>query len=98
MKGPKQTSLFLIFFVSIVYGQPLPPAKADGFVYGKHRVDWDAIQIEAFVDPVCPDSRDAWPPLRQVLSLYGDHVWLVVHLLPLPSVFSLSLNIVVFFF
>ncbi|KAF4388456.1 hypothetical protein F8388_012433, partial [Cannabis sativa] len=80
----QSTFLFFLLSVSIVYAQPLPPPKFDGFVYGKHRVDWDAIQIEAFLDPVCPDSRDAWPPLKQVLALYGDRVWLLVHLLPLP--------------
>ncbi|XP_062097568.1 uncharacterized protein LOC133803514 [Humulus lupulus] len=93
MKGPnyatsvlQSTFVFFVFIlsVSIVYAQSLPPAKSDGFVYGKHRVDWDAIQIEAFVDPVCPDSRDAWPALKQVLDRYGDRVWLLVHLLPLP--------------
>lgn len=86
--------LFLFIFVSKSYvcAQSLPPAKLDGFVYEKHRVDWDAILIEAFVDPVCPDSRDAWPALKQVLQQYGSRVALVVHLLPLPSVNSLSIG------
>jgi protein-disulfide isomerase len=53
-------------------------------VYGTHLVDWDAILIEAFFDPICPDSRDGWPPLKQVLEHYGSRVHLVVHLLPLP--------------
>ncbi|PON73432.1 Thioredoxin-like fold containing protein [Parasponia andersonii] len=90
MQGPRYTTLilqlafFLFFFVSVIYAQSLPPAKSDGFVYGNHRVDWDAILIEAFLDPVCPDSRDAWPPLKQALAHYGDRVRLIVHLLPLP--------------
>ena len=97
MKQPKQSTLvfqsvsvflFFLVFVFVAHGQSLlPPAKSDGFVYGKrHKVDWDAIMIEAFFDPVCPDSRDSWPPLKQALAYYGDRVWLVVHLLPLPSV------------
>lgn len=78
-------SLLLLFVSnSVVSGQTLPPAKLDGFVYGKHRVDFDSILIEAFFDPVCPDSRDAWPALKQALSYYGHRVYLVVHLLPLP--------------
>ncbi|KAH7523474.1 uncharacterized protein LOC107422866 [Ziziphus jujuba] len=80
--------LFLLLFILVsksnVCAQALPPAKLDGFVYGRHRVNWDAILIEAFVDPVCPDSRDAWPPLKQALEHYGSRVALVVHLLPLP--------------
>ncbi|KAL5557812.1 hypothetical protein UlMin_034023 [Ulmus minor] len=89
MQGPKHTPLLLrsaliFFFVSVVCSQSLPPAKLDGFVYGEHRIDWDAILIEAFFDPVCPDSRDAWPPLKQALDYYGDRVALVLHLLPLP--------------
>lgn len=88
-----QSALFvLIFFLSYVCAQSLPPAKADGFVYGGHLLDSDVILIEAFFDPVCPDSRDGWPPLKQVLQNYGHSVQLVVHLLPLPSV-SLFISI-----
>ncbi|KAL5778264.1 hypothetical protein ACOSP7_011190 [Xanthoceras sorbifolium] len=68
----------------IVKAQSLPPTKPDGFVYKNRRVDLDTIVVEAFFDPVCPDSRDAWPPLKQVLDHYGSRVSLVVHLLPLP--------------
>ncbi|EXB81514.1 hypothetical protein L484_014322 [Morus notabilis] len=93
MKAPKHMTpmlrsaffFFFFFFVSVVSGQSLPPAKLDGFVFGSHQVDFDAILIEAFFDPVCPDSRDSWPALKQVLSFYGDRVYLVLHLLPLPS-------------
>ncbi|XP_010061103.2 uncharacterized protein LOC104448872 [Eucalyptus grandis] len=64
--------------------QSLPPARFDGFVYAEHRVDARTVVIEAFLDPVCPDSRDSWPPLKQAVDHYGPRVWLVVHLLPLP--------------
>ncbi|KAF8022662.1 hypothetical protein BT93_F0240 [Corymbia citriodora subsp. variegata] len=79
--------------------QSLPPSKFDGFVYAEHRVDSGTIVIEAFLDPVCPDSRDSWPPLKQAVDYYGPRVWLVVHLLPLPYhdnayVASRALNIV----
>ncbi|ESR48486.1 hypothetical protein CICLE_v10002332mg [Citrus x clementina] len=79
-------SALLCFFVfnSCSKSQSTPPAKYDGFFYANHPVDSDAIIIEAFFDPVCPDSRDAWPPLKQALQHYGPHVSLVVHLLPLP--------------
>ncbi|XP_030443864.1 uncharacterized protein LOC115666235 [Syzygium oleosum] len=72
------------FAASGVAAQSLPPPRRDGFVYTDGRVDSDTVVVEAFLDPVCPDSRDAWPPLKQALRYYGPRVWLVVHLLPLP--------------
>ncbi|XP_030950805.1 uncharacterized protein LOC115974543 [Quercus lobata] len=76
--------MFLIFYVVNVGAQTLPPARTDGFVYKNHQVNSDTIIIEAFYDPVCPDSRDSWPPLKKALHYFGSHTWLVVHLLPLP--------------
>ncbi|XVE94510.1 hypothetical protein REPUB_Repub02eG0014800 [Reevesia pubescens] len=79
---------YLFVYVNVcqrtVKAQSLPPAKYDGFVYTNHRVDSDTIMIEAFFDPVCPDSRDAWAPLKQAIQHYGSRVSLIVHLLPLP--------------
>lgn len=69
-----------------VQSQNLPPARYDGFVYENRQGDLDSILVEAFFDPVCPDSRDSWPPLKEALKHYGSRVWLVVHLLPLPWV------------
>ncbi|KAI4388486.1 hypothetical protein MLD38_000809 [Melastoma candidum] len=60
------------------------PAKAYGFVYSDHAVHSDTIKIEAFFDPICPDSAGAWGPLKEALDYYGTRVWLVVHLFPLP--------------
>ncbi|XP_019414675.1 PREDICTED: uncharacterized protein LOC109326443 [Lupinus angustifolius] len=63
----------------------IPPAKSDGFGYKIHSINLDSILIEAFYDPLCPDSRDSWPPLKKALHHYGHHrVSLIVHLLPLP--------------
>ncbi|WCJ35046.1 Alba DNA/RNA-binding protein [Euphorbia peplus] len=62
----------------------LPPAKYDGFLYKVGEVDSDSILIEAFFDPVCPDSRDTWPALKQVIHHYGSRASLILHLLPLP--------------
>lgn len=67
-----------------VQSQNLPPARYDGFVYENRQGDLNSILVEAFFDPVCPDSRDSWPPLKEALKHYGSRVWLVVHLLPLP--------------
>lgn len=82
--------LSFVFFIVVCFSairansQSLPPARPDGFVYSTHPVDSDTIIIEAFLDPVCPDSRDAWWPLKKTLDHYGPRLWLIVHLLPLP--------------
>ncbi|KAK4779139.1 hypothetical protein SAY86_006667 [Trapa natans] len=76
--------LSLLFLAVVVYSQSLPPAKYDGFVYTKGRVVRDPVRIEAFLDPLCPYSRDSWPPLKKAADHYGPRVWLIVHLLPLP--------------
>ncbi|KAF5190751.1 Thioredoxin superfamily protein [Thalictrum thalictroides] len=61
------------------------PAKFDGFVYKNYGQSKDnIIMIEAFFDPVCPDSRDAWPPLKKALQHYGSRLSLIVHPFPLP--------------
>ncbi|KAI4316981.1 hypothetical protein L6164_024898 [Bauhinia variegata] len=82
-----ESVLLLISFSCFVFkglADYIPPAKLDGFVYENRALNYDTILIEAFYDPVCPDSRDSWPPLKKALSYYGDRVSLVVHLLPLP--------------
>ncbi|CAM0907895.1 unnamed protein product [Alopecurus aequalis] len=69
-------------------GAQLPiPARTDGFVWGKAPGPaWGgAVVVEAFFDPVCPDSRDAWPQLQKAVDHYGaGRVAVVVHLFPLP--------------
>jgi hypothetical protein len=87
------STLFLFFFFIIlnissgfVNSQSIiPPARFDGFVY-KNRLstDIDSIAIEAFLDPVCPDSRDSWPPLKRAIEYYGSRVSLLVHPFALP--------------
>ncbi|KAL2895334.1 putative 2-isopropylmalate synthase [Bienertia sinuspersici] len=63
----------------------LIPAKFDGFVHGNpKKFNPESILIEAFFDPVCPDTRDSWPPLKKVLHFYGSKVSLIVHPFPLP--------------
>ncbi|KAK1321781.1 hypothetical protein QJS10_CPA03g02316 [Acorus calamus] len=79
----------LILFVLIAHlsiwtvnAQSSIPARYDGFVYG--RAKEDSIVIEAFFDPICPDSRDSWPPLKRVIEDYSPHVSLIVHPFALP--------------
>ncbi|KAF8691362.1 hypothetical protein HU200_040493 [Digitaria exilis] len=57
-----------------------------GFVYGgKPPALGETVVVEAFLDPLCPDSRDTWPTLKEVVDHYGGRVSVVVHLFPLPS-------------
>lgn len=85
-------SLFLSLLLNLTTLQPKcavkalqTPAKFDGFVYGNaKKFNPESILIEAFFDPVCPDSRDAWPPLKELLHLYGPKLSLIVHPFPLP--------------
>ncbi|XP_031115947.1 uncharacterized protein LOC116019760 [Ipomoea triloba] len=74
----------MLIFVQASYGQAPIPTRQDGFWYEERVARVDSVMIEAFFDPVCPDSRDSWPPLKQALSHYGSRVSLVVHPFPLP--------------
>ncbi|XP_021756576.1 uncharacterized protein LOC110721683 [Chenopodium quinoa] len=68
----------------VVEAQVIPP-NFDGFVHGNPRkFNPKRILIEAFFDPLCPDTRDSWPPLKHALHHYGSKVSLVVHPFPLP--------------
>lgn len=62
---------------------PIPP-KPEGFVYGCAPACTDSIVVDAFLDPLCPDSRDSWPPLKRALDYYSPRISLVVHPFPLP--------------
>nr|GLL48428.1 uncharacterized protein LOC109170243 [Ipomoea trifida] len=74
----------VLTFVPTGYGQVPIPTRQDGFWYEERVAGVDSVLIEAFFDPVCPDSRDSWPPLKQALSNYGSRVSLVVHPFALP--------------
>ncbi|GMH30722.1 hypothetical protein Nepgr_032565 [Nepenthes gracilis] len=80
--------LFLLLLLNQqtgVQAQGLIPDNFDGFVYGKKSgFNPETVMIEAFFDPVCPDTRDSWAPLKQALKFYGPRVSLIVHPFALP--------------
>ncbi|KAK4429424.1 hypothetical protein Salat_1242800 [Sesamum alatum] len=76
--------LTLLCLLSPNSGQSSIPSKQDGFWYGQKTGKEEAVLIEAFFDPVCPDTRDSWPPLKNAIQQYGSRVSLVVHTFPLP--------------
>ncbi|CAH1435418.1 unnamed protein product [Lactuca virosa] len=82
---PVASLLILSFAVVLIRSQSIYPSRYDGFVYKKRAASTDTVLIEAFYDPVCPDSRDSWAPLKQAVDHYGPTVVsLIVHTFPLP--------------
>uniref|UniRef100_A0A0D6R6T8 Uncharacterized protein n=1 Tax=Araucaria cunninghamii TaxID=56994 RepID=A0A0D6R6T8_ARACU len=59
------------------------PSRYDGFVY-RDRIFPNSVLVEAFFDPLCPDSRDSWWPLKEVLHYYRDNITFIVHPFALP--------------
>lgn len=57
-----------------------------GFVYRNSRASPDSIFIGVLFDPVCSDSRDAWPPPKQSVDHYGFRLSIIVHPFALLSV------------
>ncbi|KAI3725508.1 hypothetical protein L1987_65298 [Smallanthus sonchifolius] len=86
--------LILNYSAVLVPSQSIIPSRYDGFVYRKRAASTSTVLIEAFYDPVCPDSRDSWPPLKQAVDHYSPSlVSLIVHTFPLPLVQLLSRSI-----
>ncbi|GER40854.1 thioredoxin superfamily protein [Striga asiatica] len=78
--GSKKLSVVLLLLLCLLS----PIAGQNGLWYGDKSLKAGQILIEAFFDPVCPDSRNSWPPLKEVLKYYGDRVKLITRLFPLP--------------
>lgn len=76
---------FILFFSSEL--SPVNssiPGKFDGFIYGNNPAREDSIIVEAFMDPICSDSRDSWEPLKLAFEHYSPSIFLMVHPFPLP--------------
>lgn len=95
-------NIIIVFLVEIGKAQATIPARYDGFVYSLPDGP-DFISIEAFLDPVCPDSRDSWLPLKQLVHHYASSILLIVHPFSLPLVpsflspFTFSFCLIYFF-
>ncbi|CAL5087079.1 unnamed protein product [Urochloa decumbens] len=74
------------YYLLVLQAQASAPPRYDGFAYGGGAAAaWkDAVLVEAFLDPLCPDSRDAWHPLKLAVERYAPRVSLIVHPFPLP--------------
>ncbi|KAJ0967872.1 hypothetical protein J5N97_024789 [Dioscorea zingiberensis] len=70
--------------IAVSVAQIKLPRKYDGFPYSDDEAGEGSIMVEAFLDPLCPDSKDSWSPLKQALHYYSPNVSLIVHPFPLP--------------
>jgi hypothetical protein len=74
------------YYLLVLQAQASVPPRYDGFAYGGGAAAaWkDTVLVEAFLDPLCPDSRDAWEPLKSAVERYAPRVSLIVHPFLLP--------------
>ncbi|KZV16541.1 hypothetical protein F511_11373 [Dorcoceras hygrometricum] len=81
----RNNTRFLLFLCTFLIGaRSQSLVKQEGFWFGDQPASAESILVEAFFDPVCPDTRDSWPPLRKAVEHYGSAVSLVVYTFPLP--------------
>ena len=76
-------SICILLLVGLSTAQIPIPDRPLGFPYGPEANS--LVELDAFLDLACPDSRDAWPTLRQVADHYGvSNLRLNILMFPLP--------------
>jgi len=73
--------LFVILYLTSVFAQYSIPSRKQGFASGPADA---ALQLEAYVDLLCPDSAGAWPKMKELKQHYGDDLNLIVQIMELP--------------
>nr|AOS49624.1 hypothetical protein [Davallia tyermanii] len=73
----------LLLAVAQVAGSIPIPRRYDGFVFNASSSS-SPVLLEAFFDPLCPDSADAWPVVKKIAQYFQDDLLLIVHPFPLP--------------
>lgn len=58
------------------------PVRYDGFVLNPDARN--AVVLEKFIDPLCPDCKQAWPVIQEVLEHYGPVLKFIGHPFPNP--------------
>ncbi|GFS22962.1 thioredoxin superfamily protein [Elysia marginata] len=77
-------STFVTICVSMTAGQLSIPARSLGFVYGGSDQKPE-VQVVAYLDPTCPDSKAVFPTLLKLAQHYrSEQVQLRMHLHNLP--------------
>jgi len=72
----------LCSLVTLVRAQVPIPNRPDG--YGLSGPASAPIVFEAFFDLLCPDSKESWPVMQQMMSHYADQLHFRLHTFPLP--------------
>jgi len=75
--------LFVVLVGVILHANAQPPIPQ---YYPGHSQGspYAPIYFEVFIDHLCIDSKNAWPVMEQVLSTYGNDLYFIIHVLPLP--------------
>ncbi|KAH7352141.1 hypothetical protein KP509_19G031900 [Ceratopteris richardii] len=76
-------SIFWVPFIRTTAGIPIPP-RYDGFIFSDTSSSSSPVLLEAFIDPLCSDSADAWPTVKRIAQHFQDDLMLIVHPFPLP--------------
>lgn len=77
---------FILFasLLSIVTSQVPIPKRKLGYIFGDVK-GLTPVNVDAFLGPVCPDSKEVFPTLLQLANHYGTEVFtLRMHMFPLP--------------
>lgn len=78
-----QFILFASLFSIVTSQVPIPKRKL-GYIFGEVK-GLTPVNVDAFLGPVCPDSKEVFPTLLQLANHYGPDVFtLRMHMFPLP--------------
>lgn len=80
----KMLLLILLTVIVSALSQVATPPRKVGFSYIRGHPP-AKVNLEVFLDPICPYSKQTWPSVKAVADFYGpEKVALTVHLFPLP--------------
>lgn len=76
--------LVLCVFAYLATAQVPIPSRPDGYALSLTAPATAPVVLEAFFDLLCPDSKAAWPTIKQLLSHYSTSLYFLLHTFPLP--------------
>jgi len=82
MRSAVVALLVLAAAVAVSAQAPIP-YRPDGFLFGTGTTD-SPIQMDMFLDLLCPDCAAAWPNVKSVADYYGSNINIKLHTFPLP--------------
>ena len=79
------SSLLVLCALAFVSHAQVPiPNRPDGYALSLTAPATAPVVLEAFFDLLCPDSKAAWPVVKQLLEHYPQSVYFLMHTFPLP--------------